>query len=140
MIQAIFFDFNGVIINDERIHLKAYREVFQEKGISLTDEEYYPCLGMDDVAFVRAAYARANQSVDDLTVRETIEREHALHREFIKQDLPVSSGVHITEVSTPRRDLRQSVQRQSHLELDAEEYERAASRLRRRQSASTSPY
>jgi len=40
MIQAIFFDFNGVIINDERIHLKAYREVFQAKGISLTDEEY----------------------------------------------------------------------------------------------------
>jgi len=47
-------------------------------------------------------------------------------------NLPVSSGVHITEVSTPRRDLRQSVQRQSHLELDAEEYERAASRLRQR--------
>ena len=93
MIKAIFFDFNGVIINDERIHLKAYREVLQEKGISLTDEEYYPCLGMDDVAFVRAAYARANQSVDDLTVRETIEREHALHREFIKNDFPVSSGV-----------------------------------------------
>ena len=93
MIQAIFFDFNGVIINDERIHLKAYREVLQEKGVSLTDEEYYPCLGMDDVAFVRAAYARANQSVDDLTVRETIEREHALHREFIKNDFPVSSGV-----------------------------------------------
>ena len=93
MIKAIFFDFNGVIINDERIHLKAYREVLQEKRISLTDEEYYPCLGMDDVAFVRAAYARANQSVDDLTVRETIEHEHALHREFIKNDFPVSSGV-----------------------------------------------
>ncbi|HXI26094.1 MAG TPA: HAD family phosphatase [Pyrinomonadaceae bacterium] len=93
MIQAIFFDFNGVIINDERIHLKAYREVLQEKGISLTDEEYYPCLGMDDVAFVRAAYARANQAVDDQTVRELIEREHALHREFIKNDLPVSLGV-----------------------------------------------
>ena len=93
MIQAIFFDFNGVIINDERIHLRAYRELFQEKGISLTDEEYYPCLGMDDVAFVRAAYARANRSVDDVTVREVIEREHALHRGFIKDDLPVSSGV-----------------------------------------------
>src|SRR5438046_7650888 len=93
LIQAIFFDFNGVIINDERIHLKAYREVLQEKGLSLTDEDYYRCLGLDDVAFVRAAYARANQSVDNQTVRELIEREHALHREFIKNDLPVSSGV-----------------------------------------------
>jgi beta-phosphoglucomutase len=93
MIQAIFFDFNGVIINDERIHLKAYRQVLTDKGIELTDEDYFQSLGMDDVAFVRAAYARANQSVDDQTVRELIEHEHALHREFIKDDLPVSSGV-----------------------------------------------
>jgi beta-phosphoglucomutase len=93
MIQAIFFDFNGVIINDERIHLKAYRQVLTDKGIELADEDYFQSLGMDDVAFVRAAYARANQSVDDQTVRELIEREHALHREFIKNDLPVSSGV-----------------------------------------------
>jgi beta-phosphoglucomutase len=93
MIQAIFFDFNGVIINDERIHLKAYRQVLTEQGIELTDEDYFACLGMDDVAFVRAAYARARQTVDDPKTRELIEREHTLHREFIKADLPVSSGV-----------------------------------------------
>jgi beta-phosphoglucomutase len=93
MIQAIFFDFNGVIINDERIHLKSYRQVLTGKGIELSDEDYFQSLGMDDVGFVRAAYARANQTVDDKTMRELIEREHALHREFIKDDLPVSSGV-----------------------------------------------
>ena len=26
MIQAVFFDFNGVIIDDEPLHLKAYTE------------------------------------------------------------------------------------------------------------------
>ncbi len=93
MIQAIFFDFNGVIIDDERIHLSAYRQVLEEKGISLTEEEYFQCLGMDDVAFVRAAYARGNQAADDATVRELIEREHQLHRELISAHLPVASGV-----------------------------------------------
>lgn len=93
MIRAIFFDFNGVIINDERIHLKAYRQVLTEQGIELTDEDYFACLGMDDVAFVCAAYARVNKTVDGAQTRELIEREHALHREFIKDDLPVSSGV-----------------------------------------------
>jgi len=93
MIQAIFFDFNGVIINDERVHLKAYREVLSEKGIDLTDEDYFASLGMDDMAFVLAAYTRAQQKVDDATVRELIEREHALHREYIKNDLPVPAGV-----------------------------------------------
>ena len=59
MIHAIFFDFNGVIINDERIHLIAYREVLAAEGVELTDKDYFASLGMDDVAFVRAAYARA---------------------------------------------------------------------------------
>jgi len=93
MIHAIFFDFNGVIINDERIHLKAYREVLTEKGIPLTDEEYFASLGMDDVAFVRAAYNRAGKSIDDAPMRELIDREHALHREMIQVDLPVAAGV-----------------------------------------------
>jgi hypothetical protein len=50
MIQAIFFDFNGVIIDDERIHLKAYREVLLSYDIPLTDENYFASLGMDDEA------------------------------------------------------------------------------------------
>jgi len=93
MIQAIFFDFNGVIINDERIHLKAYREVLASEGVDLTDEDYFASLGMDDVAFVRAAYERANKALNDETTRKVIEREHAKHRAFIANDLPVSSGV-----------------------------------------------
>ena len=37
MIQAILFDFNGVIIDDERIHLRAYREVLQAHDVELKD-------------------------------------------------------------------------------------------------------
>jgi len=93
MIQAIFFDFNGVIINDERIHLKAYREVLLAEDVTLTDEDYFACLGMDDAAFVRAAYTRAGRSLSDDKTHALIAREHELHREFIKNDLPVPSGV-----------------------------------------------
>jgi len=93
MIQAILFDFNGVIIDDERIHLKAYREVFVAEGVTLTDEEYLPCLGMDDAAFVRAAFARAGRELTDEGMRAVINREHELHRALIKAELPVSQGV-----------------------------------------------
>src|SRR5215813_4606689 len=93
MIQAIFFDFNGVIINDERIHLKAYREVLAAEGVELSDEDYFASLGMDDVAFVRAAYSRAHKSLTDEKTRELIQREHAKHREIIAGELPVPSGV-----------------------------------------------
>jgi HAD superfamily hydrolase (TIGR01509 family) len=93
MIKAIFFDFNGVIINDERIHLKAYREILSAEGVELTDQDYFASLGMDDVAFVRAAYARGKKDLNDETMRDVIEREHAKHRELIAINLPVPSGV-----------------------------------------------
>lgn len=93
MIQAIFFDFNGVIINDERIHLDAYREVLKTHDVSITDEEYFESLGMDDVAFTRAAFARAGRTVDDETARSVIDREHELHRSMIKDNVPFTAGV-----------------------------------------------
>src|SRR5438552_6552203 len=93
MIQSILFDFNGVIIDDERIHLKACREVLLAESVSLTDADYFASLGMDDAAFVRAAYARAGQPLSDQVMQTLIEREHELHREFITNDLPVPEGV-----------------------------------------------
>ena len=105
MIEAILFDFNGVIIDDERIHLKAYREVFVAEGVSLSDEEYFPCLGMDDAAFVRAAFARSGRELTDEAMRLVIDREHELHRALIKEDLPVSQGV-VTFIRAAARQLQ----------------------------------
>jgi beta-phosphoglucomutase len=102
MIQAILFDFNGVIIDDERIHLKAYREVLLAEDVPLTDEDYFASLGMDDEAFVRAAYARAGRPVTDDLMPALIKREHELHREFITNDLPVPEGV-VTFVKSAAR-------------------------------------
>jgi beta-phosphoglucomutase len=93
MIKAIFFDFNGVIIDDERIHLRAYREVLQEHNVELKDEDYFASLGMDDVAFTRAAFERGGHSVDDDTARAIIDREHELHRSIIEAEVPFAPGV-----------------------------------------------
>lgn len=93
MIHAIFFDFNGVIIDDERIHLRAYREILQAHDVVLQEEDYFQCLGMDDVAFTRAAFARAGREVDDETTRGIIDREHELHRSIIEADVPFVPGV-----------------------------------------------
>ncbi len=92
MIHAIFFDFNGVIIDDERIHVKTYRDVLAAEGVELSDEDYFASLGMDDAAFVRAAYKRARKGLSDEDARRLIDREHELHREMIKDDLPVPTG------------------------------------------------
>ncbi len=37
MIKAILMDFNGVIINDEPIQMRAYQEVLKADGIDLSE-------------------------------------------------------------------------------------------------------
>ena len=94
MIQAVFFDFNGVVVDDEPLHMKAYTETLREDGIELSEADYLASLGMDDVTFVRAAYARAGRDEpDDETVRSLIEREAARHRELLGDEPPLFPGV-----------------------------------------------
>src|ERR1051326_5336750 len=62
MIQAVFFDFNGVVVDDEPLQMKAYQEVLGREGLSVTEEEYYGSMGVHDVAFLRAGSARARRA------------------------------------------------------------------------------
>jgi beta-phosphoglucomutase len=40
MIRALIFDFNGVLANDDSIHMETLRHVALDEGLSFTDEEY----------------------------------------------------------------------------------------------------
>ncbi|MDT4954264.1 MAG: beta-phosphoglucomutase [Acidobacteriota bacterium] len=93
MIQAIFFDFNGVIIDDEPIQLKVYQEALAAEGVALTEDDYYNSLGMDDQTFVRAAFERAGLALTDETLSALIERKTELHRQMIEDELPLFQGV-----------------------------------------------
>jgi beta-phosphoglucomutase len=93
MIQAVFFDFNGVIIDDEPLHLKAYTEALAEVGVGLTEKDYLDSLGMDDETFVRAAFGRAGRELSDDMLRQVIASEHARHRALIEKELPLFPGV-----------------------------------------------
>ena len=93
MIQAIFFDFNGVIINDERLQMQVYQELMREQGIALTEADYMNSLGMDDETFVRAAYQRSNVSVTEETVQAMLAEKTIRHRKLIENELPFFPGV-----------------------------------------------
>jgi beta-phosphoglucomutase len=49
MIQAIVFDFDGVLADSEPLHLRAYQDVLAPLGIVLTRDDYYSTyLGYND--------------------------------------------------------------------------------------------
>jgi beta-phosphoglucomutase len=55
MLQAVFFDFDGVIADSEPLHLRAYQTVLRGDGIDLDKSDYYArYLGYDDVGLFRA--------------------------------------------------------------------------------------
>ena len=93
MIKAIFFDFNGVIIDDEGIQMRAYQEVFRGLDIDLIAEWYLDALGMNDKTFVNYVFDRARKSADAKLVDEVLEKKIELHRGMIEDELPLFPGV-----------------------------------------------
>lgn len=103
MIKAILFDFNGVIIDDEMLQMKAYQEVFTPYSVPLNAEQYLQALGMDDRSFVRTAFANAAQELTDEMLMEIQERKTEIHRRLLTDDLPLFHGVK-TFLKTAARD------------------------------------
>ena len=93
MIKALFFDFNGVIIDDEHIQLNAYKEILKEHGIDLTEEWYFGALGMDDKTFVRAMFEKAKKPASEELQASVLAAKTQLHRTMIEDELPLCPGV-----------------------------------------------
>ena len=54
-LQAIVFDFDGVIADSERLHLQSYQDILAPEGIAISEAEYYErYLGYDDVGVFKA--------------------------------------------------------------------------------------
>ncbi|HEX8287149.1 MAG TPA: HAD family phosphatase [Pyrinomonadaceae bacterium] len=93
MIKAILMDFNGVIINDEPLQMKAYQEILKTEGIELTEEQYYDSLGMNDAAFVEASYGRAGKKPEANKVLEIMQAKTNRWRDIVADELPIFPGV-----------------------------------------------
>jgi len=93
MIKAIFFDFNGVIIDDENIQMKAYQEVLRGHQIDLTEELYLGALGMDDKTFVQSMFQQAKKPLTDPVLKTVLGAKTDLHRQMIGDELPLFPGV-----------------------------------------------
>lgn len=93
MIKAILMDFNGVIINDEPVQMRAYQEILKDDGIDLTEDDYFSSLGMDDRTFVAAAFDRAGKKRDTARIEEIVTAKSARWKEMVAAELPLFDGI-----------------------------------------------
>ena len=65
-VQAIVFDFDGVLADSEPVHLRVYQELLAPSGVTLTKEAYCErYLGFDDEGAFRQMAADFNLLLGD---------------------------------------------------------------------------
>jgi beta-phosphoglucomutase len=94
MLAAIIFDFNGIIADDEPLHLEMFQKVLAEQGIPLFREEYYRSfLGMDDRDCFKAVLAARKRPADDDLVDQLIAKKADYYARAIQERLIIFPGV-----------------------------------------------
>ena len=79
MLQAVFFDFDGVIANSEPLHLRAYQSVLRPAKINLGRDEYYQrYLGYDDEGLFRTLAKDRGLTIDAATIDNWIVAKTAM--------------------------------------------------------------
>ena len=93
MTGAVFFDFNGVLVDDEAQHCHALQAVLHDEGIILSREEYYAhYLGVDDRAGFVQAYRRANRTLTSAQLQRLVEAKSQLYQRLIRTSLEIVAG------------------------------------------------
>jgi len=75
-LQAIIFDFDGVIADSEPLHFRAFQQALAEDGLELAPKEYYArYLGYDDVGVFQAFGEDRGLPMDAARVQELVSRK-----------------------------------------------------------------
>lgn len=95
MLRAIFFDFNGVIVNDEFLHCSLFQKTLAEQSIALSKEDYYQkYLGYDDYDAFGTVLKDNGKKVEESFLNQLIQEKAKLYQEEVQnQDLFITGAV-----------------------------------------------
>jgi beta-phosphoglucomutase len=109
VLRAVLFDFNGVLVDDEPIHLELFQRVLGEEGVTLTAEDYYGrYLGLDNQACFEAALKAAGEPPTVPRLMRLMARKSSYYQERIRRSgYPIVPGAAelVTALSEGKRML-----------------------------------
>jgi len=92
-LQAIVFDFDGVIANSEPLHLKAFQLALAQDGVELAAADYYAhYLGYDDVGMFEALARDRGIAMNGDAVGELVTRKGQRMQELLRSGSVVFPG------------------------------------------------
>jgi HAD superfamily hydrolase (TIGR01509 family) len=94
MLRTIIFDFDGVVADNEPIHLAMFQKVLGEIGVPLTEEDYYAkYLGFDDKGCFLAVLEAHGRTAPKVLIDDLVARKAVAYLEHLKQHLVIFPGV-----------------------------------------------
>lgn len=92
-LDALIFDFDGVIVDSEPVHLVCFRQVLADNDISLTQEDYYTkYLGFDDHDCFLAVAADNGVTFTEQQVAEMTEAKTVLVQKIFSKSIQPLPG------------------------------------------------
>lgn len=83
----MFFDFNGVLVDDEPVHLALLQRVLGEEGVALSAEDYWSrFVGFDDRACFRTLLEGAGETPSEPRLMRLIARKSSYYQEWIRRE------------------------------------------------------
>lgn len=83
---AIIFDFDGVLVNSEPLHFRAFEEVAASEKIELTEHEYYTeLIGFDDKGAWKHLFASRKRELDPKTFLRVLTHKGEVMRDLIER-------------------------------------------------------
>src|SRR3989442_3180958 len=91
--EAVLFDFNGVLVDDEAQHCEALQAVLRDEAITLSREQYYADhLGLDDRTGFVQAFRRANRTLTTEILNRLVEAKSPVYLAPVAKSLRLPPG------------------------------------------------
>lgn len=94
MLQAVIFDFDGVITDSEMLHLRAFNEILAKSGLEIPTEEYYKeYLGFTDVECFEALVGKGRLILGDDSIQDLVVQKNEVFEKLAENDAAIIQGV-----------------------------------------------
>lgn len=94
MLKAVIFDFDGIIVDTEPLHHRAFQELLAPLGLGYSWEEYLErYLGFDDRDAFREAFRAGGRALSDQTLKSLIDGKADAFLEIVSVGVAPYPGV-----------------------------------------------
>ena len=94
MIKAVIFDFDGVIVDSEPLHLRAFQRTVETLGLKLSPTDYYSrYLACDDKSFFRRFLEDNGQKYTEREIARLVREKGICFEEMMGEEIRIFPGV-----------------------------------------------